>query len=126
MPILLSSDMRNKSSATAAGAIALPGLGLAALGVLAFSGTFPATVLALKGLDPYLVGIGRAAVATVLAAVALAASPARRLPHRRQWAPLAGVGFGVVFGFPVLSTLALDHGASASHAAVVTGLLPAA
>lgn len=36
------------------------------------------------------------------------------------------VGLGVVFGFPVLSSLALHSGASAGHGAVVVGLLPAA
>ncbi|MBC6462373.1 DMT family transporter [Actinomadura sp. HBU206391] len=121
--------MRIQSSATEKRSIALPprgaGLGLAGLGVLAFSFTFPATVLALDGLDPYLIGIGRAAVATLLAAVALAAVRAVR-PRRDQWPGLAAVGLGVVFGFPLLSTLALDRGASASHAAVIIGLLPAA
>jgi drug/metabolite transporter (DMT)-like permease len=81
--------------------------------------------MALDGLDPYLIGIGRAAVATLLATVALAAVRAAR-PRRDQWPGLAAVGIGVVLGFPLLSTLALDHGASASHAAVIIGLLPAA
>jgi drug/metabolite transporter (DMT)-like permease len=101
------------------------GLGLAGLGVLAFSMSMPATVLALDGLDPYLVGIGRAAAATVLAVLALLAARAR-LPRRDQLPGLAAAGLGVVFGFPVLSTLALHSGASASHGAVVVGLLPAA
>lgn len=103
----------------------LVGLGLAGLGVLAFSFTLPATVFALRGLDPYLIGVGRAGVATVLAAGALAATRARR-PRRGEWPGIVAAGAGVVFGFPVLSTLALDHGASASHSAVVIGLLPAA
>ena len=102
-----------------------PGLGLAALGVLAFSFSFPATVLALDGLDPYLIGVGRAAAATVLAVLALAAVRAP-LPARHQWGGLAAAGLGVVFGFPVLSSLALDQGASSSHGAVVIGLLPGA
>jgi drug/metabolite transporter (DMT)-like permease len=117
--------MRSKNSATASRSITLLGLGLAGLGVLAFSFTFPATVLALDSLDPYLIGVGRAAAASVLAVVALTATrPAR--PRGGQWAGLAAAGAGVVFGFPVLSSLALGHGASAAHAAVVVGLLPAA
>jgi drug/metabolite transporter (DMT)-like permease len=103
----------------------MSGLGLAALGVLAFSLTFPATVLALDGLDPYLIGVGRGAAATVLAVLALAAVRVA-LPARHQWGGLAAAGLGVVFGFPVLSSLALAHGASASHSAVVIGLLPGA
>ncbi|HEX2316439.1 MAG TPA: DMT family transporter, partial [Thermomonospora sp.] len=39
---------------------------------------------------------------------------------------LLAAGLGVAFGFPVLSSLALDGGASAAHSAVVIGLLPAA
>jgi drug/metabolite transporter (DMT)-like permease len=116
--------MKRESSATSALPIALPGLGLAGLGVLAFSFTLPATVLALDGLDPYLIGVGRAGAATLLAAVTLAVARASR-PRRDQWAGLVCVGLGVVFGFPVLSTLALRHGASAAHGAVVIGLLPA-
>jgi drug/metabolite transporter (DMT)-like permease len=100
-------------------------LALAALGVLAFSFTMPGTVLALDGLNPYLIGVGRAAVAAVLAGAALIAVRAAR-PTGRQWLGLTAVGFGVVFGFPVLSTLALDTGGNASHGAVVAGLLPAA
>ncbi|GAA1542904.1 DMT family transporter [Actinomadura kijaniata] len=117
--------MRDKDSATAPTLIALGGLGLAALGVLTFSLTLPSTVLGLEGLDPYLVSVGRSAAATVLAVVALLAVRARP-PRPRQWAGLAVVGAGVIFGFPVLSTLALDHGAASAHSAVVVGLLPVA
>jgi len=117
--------MRDHDSATDVTSIALGGLGLAALGVLTFSFTLPASVLALEGLDPYLIGVGRSAAVSVLAGLALLAVRAP-LPDRGQWGRLLVVAAGVVFGFPVLSTLALDHGASASHAAVVTGLLPAA
>ncbi|MFG2086662.1 MULTISPECIES: DMT family transporter [unclassified Spirillospora] len=120
--------MRTKDSATVsrpiAGTVFGRGLGLASLGVLIFSLTLPSTVLALDGLDPYLVGVGRAAAAAVLAALALLSVRARP-PRRGQWAGLAAVAAGVIFGFPVLSTLALDHGASSSHSAVVVGLLPA-
>ncbi|TDE39427.1 DMT family transporter [Actinomadura sp. 6K520] len=123
--------MRAKDSATVrtpipvADTVLGPGLWLAFLGVLVFSFTLPGTVFALEGLDPYLVGIGRAAAASVLAGLALLAAGARP-PRGGQWAQLAVAGAGVIFGFPVLSTLALDHGASASHSAVVVGLLPAA
>jgi drug/metabolite transporter (DMT)-like permease len=117
--------MRNKDSATEPRSIALGAAGLAALGVLVFSFSLPASVYALDGLDPYMVGVGRAALAALLAAVALAAVRARP-PARRHWPGLLTTGLGVVFGFPVLSTLALDHGASAAHGAVVIGLLPAA
>ncbi|MEU8117331.1 DMT family transporter [Spirillospora sp. NPDC049024] len=121
--------MRKQDSATARRAIAAgtsgAGLGLAALGVLTFSLTIPTTVLGLEGLDPYVIGIGRSAAAGVLAVIALLSVRARP-PRRGQWVSLAVVAAGVVFGFPLFSTLALDHGASAAHSAVVVGLLPAA
>ncbi|MGQ4452469.1 DMT family transporter, partial [Streptomyces griseus] len=44
-------------------------------------------------------------------------------PERRHWAGLAVVGGGVVVGFPLLTTLALQT-STTSHAAVVVGLLP--
>ncbi|MEO3828652.1 DMT family transporter [Actinomadura sp. B10D3] len=121
--------MRNKDSATVLTPVADPasgpGLWLAGLGVLIYSFTLPATVFALEGLDPYMIGVGRNAAAALLAAAVLLAVRARP-PRRGQWGSLAVVVAGVIFGFPVLSTLALDHGASSAHSAVVVGLLPAA
>ncbi|MEU9869726.1 DMT family transporter [Actinomadura sp. NPDC048021] len=121
--------MRLQDSATAPRPIAAStssaGLGLAALGVLTFSLTIPTTVFGLEGLDPYVIGIGRSAAASVLAALALLSVRARP-PRRDQWASFAVVAAGVIFGFPLFSTLALDHGASSAHSAVVVGLLPAA
>jgi len=112
--------MRDNDSATEKRRVALF---LAFLGTLVFSFTFPATVLALRGLDPMLIGIGRAALAAVPAAGALLWVRAKR---PSDWTGTIIVGLGVVVGFPVLSTLALAQGASAAHGAVVIGLLPAA
>jgi drug/metabolite transporter (DMT)-like permease len=118
--------MRIQDSAISTGSITLPpGFGAASLGVLAFSLTLPATSFALRGFDPYLIGVGRAAVAALLALVTLRLTRAAR-PRGGQWASLGVVAGGIVFGFPVLSTLALGHGSSTSHAAVVVGLLPVA
>ncbi len=100
------------------------GLGWAALGVLACSFTFPATTLALRGFDPYVVGAGRSVVAAVLAASSLLAVRAP-LPRRGQWRGLVAVAGGCGIGFGLLSALALGHTTS-THAAVVVGLLPAA
>ncbi|MFF3439011.1 DMT family transporter [Streptosporangium sp. NPDC002721] len=99
---------------------------LAGLGVLAFSGSFPATVFAMEGFDPYLVAVGRAAVAAVAAAAFLLAARMPLLPPRAQLRSYGVIVAGVVFGFPLFSGLALYAGASTSHAAVVIGLLPAA
>lgn len=104
--------------------IALPGLGWAALGVLAFSFTFPATTLAERTFNPLLVGAGRSVIVTAIAAICLRVLHAP-LPRRDQWPGLIAVGLGCGIGFGVLSALALHHTTS-SHAAVVVGLLPAA
>jgi drug/metabolite transporter (DMT)-like permease len=94
------------------------------LGVLIFSFTFPATKLALDGFSPWFVAFGRAAVAAFLAAAVLLARRAAR-PSRRQVARLVVVSGGVIVGFPLLSSLALQTAGSA-HGAVVNALLPAA
>ncbi|MET8138952.1 DMT family transporter [Sphaerisporangium sp. NPDC005288] len=109
-----------------AGASRWAGTSLAGLGVVAFSGTLTATAFALRGFDPYFVAVGRAAVAAVAAVVCLLAAGAAPLPPRAQFRSYAAIAFGVVFGFPLFSGLALAAGASVSHAAVVVGLLPAA
>ncbi|MFJ6792378.1 DMT family transporter [Streptomyces angustmyceticus] len=95
---------------------------LAALGVAAFSLTFPATAWALEGMSAWTVVMLRSVLAAVLAGGALAVLRVR-LPERRHWAGIAVVAGGVVLGFPLLTTLALQT-STTSHAAVVVGLLP--
>ncbi|MDX3113544.1 MULTISPECIES: DMT family transporter [Streptomyces] len=125
--------MKTQSSATASSAIAVstpdlgaqrsgPGTLQAALGVVAFSLTFPATAWGLEGFGPWALVSVRSVLATVLAGACLLAL---RIPPpaRRHWAGLAVVAGGVVVGFPLLTTLALQTSTTA-HAAVVVGLLP--
>ena len=87
-----------------------------AIGMLGFSLTLPATRAAVMDIDPLLVGLGRALVAAVLALIVLLFNP-RALPTSKQWLPLAVVALGVVVGFPVLTSLAMQH-VNASHGAV--------
>ncbi|MET9578375.1 DMT family transporter [Streptomyces massasporeus] len=123
--------MRAQSSATAAPSIAVatseperPGFGTlqAALGVVAFSLTFPATAWGLEGFGPWSLVAVRSVLAAVIAGGCLLALRVP-LPARRHWAGLVVVGAGVVLGFPLLTTLALETSTTA-HAAVVVGLLP--
>ena len=100
------------------------GLGWGLVGVTAFSFTVPFTRIAVGGLSPLLIGSGRAAVAAVLAAFALAVTR-QHLPVRGQCARLAIVAAGVVAGFPLLTSYALTT-VPATHGAVVIALLPAA
>ena len=100
------------------------GLLLGLVGVLAFSGTLPATRAAVAHLDPVFVGLGRAVVAAVLAAAVLLATRSP-WPPPTAWRPLVVVAAGVVVGWPVLSAYAMRH-VPAAHGAVVAGLLPLA
>ena len=98
---------------------------LGLLGVLGFSFTLPATRVAVEGLDPVFIGLGRAAVAALPATLLIAFVWREPLPNRRTVVRLGAVALGVVFGFPLLSALALRSLTSA-HSAVIVGLLPAA
>ncbi|MES5822321.1 DMT family transporter [Streptomyces sp. RG80] len=104
------------ASATASGTL------LAALGVVAFSLTFPATAWGLEGFGPWSLVAVRSALAALIAGACLLALRVP-VPARRHWAGLAVVAAGVVVGFPLLTTLALRT-STTSHAAVVVGLLP--
>ncbi|MGY3200625.1 DMT family transporter [Streptomyces sp. TE5632] len=150
--------MREQSSATTDAPIAVTGrrdrVGFgtlqAALGVIAFSLTFPATAWGLEGFGPWSLVAVRSVLAGLVAGVCLLAVGAPTmgagaagtaggssrgrvpvrwrawrvpLPARRHWPGLAVVAVGVVLGFPLLTTLALQTSTTA-HAAVVVGLLP--
>ena len=92
------------------------------LGVLSFSFTLPATRLAVTGLDPTFVGLGRGVVAGTIAAGILWLTR-QSWPQLRQWRSLVVVALGVVLGFPLLSAWAMQR-LPAAHGAVVLGLLP--
>ena len=98
------------------------GMLLGLLGVTAFGITLPATRHVVAYLDPVFIGLGRAVVAAVVAAVLLAAAGAR-LPSRAQFRRLAVVALGAVVGFPILSAKAMMT-LPASHGGVMLGLLP--
>ncbi|MFI8518098.1 DMT family transporter [Streptomyces sp. NPDC085481] len=95
---------------------------LAGLGVVAFSLTFPSTVWGLESFGPWSLVAVRSVLAALIAGAFLLAGRVP-LPERRHWAGLAVVAGGVVVGFPLLTTLALQT-STTSHAAVVVGLLP--
>ena len=92
------------------------------LGVLIFSGSLPATRIAVQGLDPIFLTVARAAIAGTLGLLLLLVFREAR-PARRDLLPLLIVALGVVVGFPLLTALALRHITSA-HAVVFVGLLP--
>ncbi|MFC5353652.1 DMT family transporter [Azospirillum himalayense] len=101
---------------------ATAGWGSGLLGVLIFSGSLPATRVAVGSFTPLFLTSARALIAALLAAVLLAVLRQAR-PLRRDLAPLAVVALGAVVGFPLLTALALRHITSA-HSMVFIGLLP--
>src|SRR5690349_7468777 len=94
------------------------------LGVIIFSGSLPATRVAVGGFTPLFLTSARAVSAALLGAVLLLALR-HRWPDRRDLLALTITAFGVVVGFPLLTALALQHITSA-RSIVFIGLLPLA
>ena len=134
----------NSAQATAENVKA--GLWLGLLGVIIFAVTLPMTKLAVgtlaqPQLSPWFITFGRAAVAGLLSILYLtwqykSAKDVNsttkktnqrvwKLPSASEWGLLAFTACGVVVGFPLFLSLALQYVPS-THGAVVTGLMPLA
>lgn len=105
------------------------GLWFGFIGVAIFALTLPMTRMAVGTPETPLmsgvfVALGRAVVAAALSALFLVATRAP-LPRRRDWQPLAITSAGVVFGFPLFTSVAMRH-VEAVHASVIVGVLPLA
>ncbi len=100
----------------------MDGWGSGLLGVLIFSGSLPATRIAVGGFSPLFLTSARAVIAALLAAALLVLWRQKR-PARQDLASLAIVALGVVIGFPLLTALALQT-ITAAHSVVFVGLLP--
>jgi len=94
------------------------------LGVLIFSGSLPATRVAVADFAPVFLTASRAAIAGLIGLALLVALRERR-PERDDLVSLAVVALGVVVGFPLLTAIALQHITSA-QSIVFIGLLPLA
>jgi drug/metabolite transporter (DMT)-like permease len=92
------------------------------LGVIIFSGSLPATRVAVGGFEPVFLTSTRAVIAAVLGAALLIALR-QKGPAKSDIRSLVVVMLGVVVGFPFLTALALQHITSA-HSIVFIGLLP--
>ncbi|MFP5076829.1 DMT family transporter [Rhizobium sp. YIM 134829] len=94
------------------------------IGVAIFSGSLPATRVAVLQFDPVFLTVARAAIAGLIA-LALLLALKQRWPTRQEVLSLIVVALGVVVGFPLLTALALQSVTSA-HSIVFIGLLPLA
>ena len=98
------------------------GWGNGLLGVIIFSGSLPATRVAVGGFSALFLTSARAVIAALIGAAVLGLLHQAR-PARQDLASLVIVAIGVVVGFPLLTALALQHITSA-HSIVFIGLLP--
>ena len=92
------------------------------IGVLIFSGSMPATKVALQGFSPLLISSARAAIAGLLSLLLILLLKVRR-PQKKEVGSLIIVTIGVVVGFPFLSALALQH-LTAADSTVFLAALP--
>ncbi|MBH5403191.1 DMT family transporter [Bradyrhizobium sp. CNPSo 4010] len=98
------------------------GWGNGLLGVIIFSGSLPATRVAVGGFSALFLTSARAVIAALIGAAVLGLLRQAR-PQRGDLASLTIVAIGVVVGFPLLTALALQHITSA-RSIVFIGLLP--
>ncbi|NBB13372.1 DMT family transporter [Pseudomonas sp. SLFW] len=94
------------------------------IGVVIFSGSLPATRIAVQEIAPVFLTVARASIAGGVALCMLLLLKEQR-PARHHILPLCIVASGVVLGFPLLTALALQYVTSA-HSIVFVGLLPLA
>jgi drug/metabolite transporter (DMT)-like permease len=97
------------------------GMALGLVGVAIFSGSLPATRLALASLDPDFLIAARAAIAGLIAVPVLLARS--RAPPWRDAPKLFVCALRLVVGFPGFTSLAMRD-LPAAHGAVVVGALP--
>ncbi len=100
------------------------GWGSGLLGVIIFSGSLPATRVAVGSFSPLFLTSARAVIAALIESVLLLLFRQVR-PSSEDMGRLAVVAIGVVVGFPLLTAFALQRITSA-HSIVFIGLLPLA
>lgn len=92
------------------------------VGVVIFSGSLPATRLAVAGFSPLFLTTARATLAATAALLLLLACRQPK-PGRGDLFSLTVVAVGVVVGFPLLTAVALQN-ATAAHSLMYLGFLP--
>ena len=98
------------------------GWGSGFIGMLIFSGSLPATRVAVDAFSPMFLTSARAVIAALVGTALLLVLRQTRPARGDLWSLLL-VSVGVVIGFPLLTALALQH-VTAAHSVVFIGLLP--
>lgn len=120
--IVLACAVSSISIAIRQRSISISGLALGVVAVVMFSGTVPATRIAVESIDPIVVGVGRSVLGASIAIGYLVAVRAP-WPTRAQVPGILVVALGAAVGFGWFSAEALRT-VSASHGSVVIGILP--
>ena len=94
------------------------------IGILIFSLTLPVSKIAVLSFNPYFIAFGRATLAG-LVALAYLTYKQEALPSKTDVGKYVVIALGVVFGFPIFTTVAMTQGSS-SHGAVILGMMPLA
>ncbi len=94
------------------------------VGILIFSLTLPVSKIAVLSFDPYFIAFGRAMLAGMVALTYLSYKK-EILPSKADFLKFVVIALGVVFGFPIFTTVAMTEGSS-SHGAVILGMMPLA
>jgi drug/metabolite transporter (DMT)-like permease len=94
------------------------------VGILIFSLTLPVSKIAIPSFNPYFIAFGRAFIAGLVALAYLSYKQVP-FPSKADFVKCAVIALGVIFGFPVLTTVAMEEGSS-SHGAVILGMMPLA
>ena len=94
------------------------------IGILIFSLTLPVSKIAVLSFDPYFIAFGRATLAG-LVALAYLLYKKECVPSKSDFMKFVVISLGVVFGFPIFTTVAMTEGSS-SHGAVILGMMPLA
>jgi drug/metabolite transporter (DMT)-like permease len=94
------------------------------LGVIFFGLTLPMTKIVTPYLDPIFIGLGRSILASIVAIILLLKFT-NSIPTKKQFIQLFIIALGVVIGFPIFTSIAMEY-VPASHGAIVVGILPLA
>ncbi|MDM5333101.1 DMT family transporter [Ureibacillus composti] len=98
------------------------GMFLGLIGIICFSLTLPATSIAVPYFGTTIVGLGRTVIAAIIVSIIFIVKK-ESLPNKEQMKSLCIVALGVVLGFPLLTTFAMES-LPVSHGAVELALLP--
>ncbi|RKG35358.1 DMT family transporter [Acinetobacter guerrae] len=92
------------------------------MGVIIFSGSLPATRIAVMDMSPWLLTGSRSVIAGIIALILLKLLNVNK-PDRKDVVGLIYVALGVVVGFPLFTALALQY-INAAYSIIFVGLLP--